>query len=857
MTDVRDITPAPLPEQGRGRGFIASASTVALDNVRDVTKLARVRQSWQKDAWTFAKEIAEASYVKEFTGDVLSRLRLFAAEQDDPESEPTPTENPIVIQAVRELDEGEAGLTGIQRDFAVNLLVAGECFLIGQPNNRDTEWDIYSVSEVVPDRQGKLRLRMDPRRTSASDLEDLHPGSFVMRIWRRDAEYSRLAESHFRALLDTFESLIIEERAARALARSRMATAGILLLPDEAFPPTPPGQDPHQDPIQQRLERLIIAAIQDEGQPSAVVPLVLRLASQYIEKVRHVTFDRKEDDKRIERVQSLLRRVAQGLPIPPEIILGTASLNHWSSWAVDESVWKHHMEPLAIMLADALTARYLRPLLEESGMSREEAKRFRVWYDSTKVVTKPDQSIAADTGHNLGILSDEAWLQAHGFSEDDRATFYELLRRIAYKIGDPATFLQTAKPTDLTPDEAAALGVGGGGPAAELPGPPDPNDPFAPNGSSSPAPASYGPPSSGPPTTPRNGRSGPPTQITAAATADSLESLGQRLYTIDAALAGRLVAAADTTLRSAVSKAGSRIRQAAKRDQSVTAALKQVAHYDVPRTIGPTLVASLGLSERDLVEDTIDGLRDRFLSWTARSQAQATAAIRSHLPASELDQLALDQRADRDAAWDWFRSALIARTIDSFYEPGHAPDAEPDGIGEHDDTVTIPFDLVREALARAGGADEVAITASAPGELERLDSLVAALPRIIPRLRRWGMSLGRRITQALERVGIAASEHEWVYGEMPRRTFPPHKALDGIRFADWESEPLATTEKEFPYVPYYFPGDHRGCACATKARLHWLPGRDSEPTFTPAAVQASGELVQSPHDEQPDEPEEA
>lgn len=1203
MTDViytpGDILPAPLAHEER-RGFLASAQTISMANVRDIHLLARTRQAWQKDATAMSYEVTELGYIGSFVGDALSRLRIFAAEQPDPESEPSITKHEGALTAVRELDESDVSMGGLLRTFGTNITYTGEVFLIGLPEYGGTSWDMYSVGEVQANPStGKIRILPAPLRSNSAISApanqqgiELDPRAFILRIWQRDWQFGKLATSHVRTCLDILESILIEERTARAISRSRMASAGILFLPEEAFPgPIDPTQDSSRDPVQQQLERLMLAALADEGAASSVVPLVMRMASQYIQHVTHLTFDRTEDIKRIDRMDHLLRRFAQGMPVPPEILLGTGDVSHWcmdettevltrggwrgpdnfcvgdecltldhntgltrwepstdmylanvidepmlsiegrfhsslttldhswpilrvrgqekrwerewvksrdfatmaanrasgsqlpvkvlrgasssavpsvtkyddalvelvgwmftegglhyrdgatlphqvsiyqshvanadncsrirraltalygppktegkvghptkeemtvpswrevqegdrtrfplnqaawlpivehcphrvvtnefvdaltepqlllfletavrgdghrmagktrcigqqdparldaveraaillgyathrwstwhdgfhrhlqhyvtiserveyrphagtvqevpytgriwcptvppthsvlarrngkvfytgqTAWQVDESCWKNHLEPLAIMFCDALTRRYLRPFLEESGMSTEEARTYRVWYDASKVTARPDMREDADKGLDFGIVSTAAWLKAHNFSPEDQAGMLELLRRIAFRSGDAATFLQTAQPGELPKDIEEALGVdqpGGliGAEAQQKVAEQQATDVQTQMGIEGQAqqleagPVQPGPPKGGPPNAakgpsgPKPGktvkqRSAPRKPVTASASpdADVLVVLSEKLATIDASLADRVLVAADTTLRHATERAGARIRQAAKRDKAVVAALEGVDNAAVASTLSPSVVASLSLTERELVEDTIGAFGPRFLAWTSRAQDQARKVAADVLGDDASEQLALDQRADREAAWAWLEAALVEQAVDHFYTPGHL-----EVEGETDDTLILPYDIVREALARAGGADDAPSQAGvvAAGRLHRLAS----------HLKRLGLAAGHRMEDFLSRAGVVEASKEWVYGRVPRSTFQPHEDLDGTLFTTWDDEALAWDEKTFPYVSHLHPADHGGCRCGVRREWEWLRGAE-------------------------------
>lgn len=86
---------------------------------------------------------------------------------------------------------------------------------------------------------------------------------------------------------------------------------------------------------------------------------------------------------------------------------------------IEESLYKSHIEPMTLLIVDALTTGFLRPALIGNGVPEDVAKRITIWYDPSSITAKPSKSEAANFGIENRLVSPSAWRAAHGFSETD------------------------------------------------------------------------------------------------------------------------------------------------------------------------------------------------------------------------------------------------------------------------------------------------------------------------------------------------------------------------------------------------------------------------------------------------------
>jgi len=175
--------------------------------------------------------------------------------------------------------------------------------------------------------------------------------------------------------------------------------------------------------------------IKDEDSASAVVPLIIRGPAELGDKIKQFKFERSFDPALAQRADRVLERIMQGLDVPKDVVSGLANVKYSNALQIDESLYKAHIEPLMLLIVDALTVMYLRPYLIANGYPEEEVKNVCIWYDPSQVATRNDRAADADSGFEKMAISYNTWRRAHGFSEADAPTSNEMALRLAMEKG--------------------------------------------------------------------------------------------------------------------------------------------------------------------------------------------------------------------------------------------------------------------------------------------------------------------------------------------------------------------------------------------------------------------------------------
>jgi len=445
--------------------------------------------SWQAEAWEYYDAIGEIKYAFNLVASVVSRIRIYAASVDDPSQAPISVHESRVIdgalasaaeRALSRLNSAYGGQAGLLKDAALNLSVSGECYLVQMParpgSGTPESWDIRSVDEVLTDSKGGYNVigRREQSQGGGNSfaVTRLSNKAFVGRIWRSHPRFSDEADSSLRGLLDLCAELLLLNRTFRATARSRL-NAGALYLPDGLS--VAAGGDPDypydsedgigtgftpeeaEDEFEEQLIDAMTTPIRDEESASAVVPLIIRGPAELGDKIKQFKFERSFDPALAERSDRVLERILQGLDVPKDVVTGLANVKYSNALQIDEALYKAHIEPMMLLICDAITVVYLRPYLLANGYSQSEVDRIVVWYDPSAVSTRNDRAADADAGYDRMAVSSDTWRRAHGFSDQDAPTPTELALRMLTEKGVITPELTEAMLNAIAPDVMNAV----------------------------------------------------------------------------------------------------------------------------------------------------------------------------------------------------------------------------------------------------------------------------------------------------------------------------------------------------------------------------------------------------------------
>lgn len=789
----------------------------------------------QRNAWSMYRDVPEIKELMLWRGNQVAKLRLYAActPQSDPDGDPVPLTDEdsgvdeaiiaVASQVVRDLKSSYGGKSELLRRTEINLEVAGELYLVGfgerppDPTNVESmgsaaEWIAVSMSEILykpgtGDNPGVWSVKQS-KKDKVGRVLDPTKGDDLFRIWMPDAEWGTHPDNALMGALALLDMLSVLNAQMMAVARSRIP-AGILVVPNElivevaaaAAANATEGQEALAQKFMDDLVSAITAAVTDPSDVATLAPMVVRGPKEHLgaDVFRWMDISRKPDEHLDKQADNILTRVFRGLDAPVELIEGHKNTTFRNAQQIDQDTFEDYMEPRAVLVCDAFTSGYFRPMLAKRlaeaslQITLEELERMFMWYDPQDLISQPDPSMAANDGHDRGTISDAAWRRHRGFDEADKAEPLELLIRAALRRGGIALNVTNALFEALDADIVLPTPAGGTSPS-------DGND-------SAPADtASFT----------RDDKLvmlakmilGPDAEqaviearaITAAPPAKPPRNPGHDLVDIDREFRTRVLIAADQAVGRALERAGNRLK--GNTTLGIREVVKNVpAHLRIAR-IGPTMLADAGINADTLLDGAFDDLEAQFMQWGAQAQSDAIELVNrivGGFTQSQRDTLGLRLSESLDESWSWIKGALTSLAQARMFDPTPAAT-----LGEFDPSLRVPPGLVRQAAARAGGA--AGITTGGSGEA--WVSLVDAGTRPAG-----GIATGEILRGAMSDAGATIEGWQWDYGAAQRhRPFEPHAALSGVTFVNYD-DPAVANYGGWPEFSFYMPGDHDGCMC--------------------------------------------
>lgn len=795
-----------------------TAAGARLDLTSPAATMVR-RREWQESAWGYRDTVPELRFACGFVANALGRLRIFAAENQPRGEDPIPLSRDgsttsgisertqqAAIDAVERLDLDSRGSSMLAR-LGENLEVAAEAYLLGEPDpNSPTgeTWSVRSVTEIRVDASGKVTLVEPGSSNRGVAPRELRPDECeLLRIWRPHPQYYEWPDSELSALLDTAEELRLYDRLLRGAARSRISSGQLLFIPEELsltragqapVASDVAGTDEDDDPFMAELVAGMLEPISAEDAPEAVVPMLLRGPAMTgdrptMELMGTVNIGREDPAEILAKRDAAALKLGRGINLPPEVLSGLGDSNHWSAWSIDANTCKNHVEPRAEIMCDALTAAYLRPMLLEMGCPPDEVRRVVLWFDPAELVQNPNRGQDARDGHASMVLSDDALARTLGFADADRPTVQErVFRAIEQRRLDPGQIPVMLMAAGVAANDPLMVAAQAAAAAAArqqqtAQGGPQVIDQAPDDGPTQSAPAPVRPIPSAPPAISASAR--PPRYRVQT-------DLCRELAQLDALLTTSLLAHADATVGRAVERTANRIRARAVKDRELAAAFKGRPAAMVVAELGSR---ALDYQDAKDLDDAADSFESVWLASVNAAAAQVSALSGEMLGVPSDRRLTEQLTAQSRTAWQWLKQQIqriVQRTL--YGGPlDTVPGEQPSG--------PVPASVIRGALAIAGG-----LPADSPGVSD--DGSVRSTDRPLQ-----GLATGHTATSWREDRGAVELGYEWQYYGLQRHSFPPHRALSGRRFADWQDAVLETRAGDEWIGSHYHPGDHNGCLC--------------------------------------------
>lgn len=388
----------------------------------DIPGLGPGTAGWEVEATQFYDIVPELRYGISWIAQSASRARLIVAkEPEHPGADPIPVDEDHIASApLYELAPTLPEQATFIESLVTLLKLVGRWRLIGFdcPLTGRRRWCVLSEREYT-------EIGSDVSFRHPDTCEEIRlPRSSVWSIpmWKAHPVWSHLPDSPVRSLIDTLHELTDLSGHVQTAARSRLAGAGMLLMPS-SLKPVAPGQStgvnpPKGDPAMRALMRTAQASLRNPQDVSRHLPVIFQGQQDALNAVRHLNLNTPFDERVDELRRSAVRRIAIGLDIPPEVIVGMGELNHWTAYQVSADAQKINIAPTLQFVCQQLTRKYLRPALKALGVP--DYHQYMVWYDDTAMALSPNRAPEAMEAYNIGLINGDAARSVLGFGPADK-----------------------------------------------------------------------------------------------------------------------------------------------------------------------------------------------------------------------------------------------------------------------------------------------------------------------------------------------------------------------------------------------------------------------------------------------------
>jgi hypothetical protein len=426
-----------VPNQREARKTqAASALTAAAFNVRALregrTRITPGNSAWQDELWGYYDTLGEFFISVTWRAYMISRVRLRAGRLKSGSDEPEIMDKGPAADLVNTFAGGTIGQVSLLRKLSVLLDVPAEAWLVGETRNGKEVWRIHSNDEIQRRGQDEFQI-VDDRSTEGNVYwRTLGSDSMITRIWRPSDRFNYLARSPAFSARSSMRELELVNRHIVAQYLSRLASAGVVMFPDEmTFPVRDEFMDA-PDPFVREWIETAAEAIRTPGSASAVIPMPFRVPAEYVDKIKHIDFTVKLDDKIIEKRDSARKQLTTFLNVPTDLLFGAGDVNHWGLWQLEESAIKTYISGDVELMMDGFTRGYMTPYLQAQNVP--DADQYVFWYDASELMVRPDKSQGAKDAYDRMEISGKALRRESGFDEDDAPTDEELGKMVLRKL---------------------------------------------------------------------------------------------------------------------------------------------------------------------------------------------------------------------------------------------------------------------------------------------------------------------------------------------------------------------------------------------------------------------------------------
>lgn len=405
----------------------------------DNSTINRLGLPWQNRSLEYLKLIPELNFCSRFYAKMLAKLRIFPGTMDAA-GHITPIESGPPVEELARIQDAGGGRSQLQAAYGRLMFAPGEGYLFCPDYGSEEEKWLFVWKD-------ELRITDDEivwwqYSGGASARTFTNGGNAVAyRMWLPSPGRSGEAESPVQAIVEggIAEELIELSAAARSTSVSRLLNGAVKIPSELSFGPIDAvgDEDPENNPFMQAMIETVTARKENPGSAAAASPIFIDGAAEFLKDVTWIPLHDPQNDYMEQGLRKeCIERIARGLDMPPEWLLGMGQANHWSSRQILSDMWPSHGEPIGQQWCNDLNLVYLRPALKARGY--EGWQDVVIGKDASEIVVNPNQADDANAAHDRITISDKAYRQKLNFKEDDAPDKDEYQLRMAIKMRDQA-----------------------------------------------------------------------------------------------------------------------------------------------------------------------------------------------------------------------------------------------------------------------------------------------------------------------------------------------------------------------------------------------------------------------------------
>lgn len=416
----------------RPKGSARQAITAASQPIEDPAKAFRssmaggARDDWQQVAWDMLDTVGELRYYVGWRASSCSRVRLIASDIDPDTGLPTgSTDNARVQEIVKAIAGGPLGQAQLVKRAVECLTVPGEVWIAILVRPEGEMWVPLTRDEI------KTNARTVTVELPTGEHHDMNLSTdSIFRVWNPRPRRAIEADSPVRATLDSLREIVRTTKTISNASKSRLIGNGVVFVPHEMSLPAMnapvagnrPGDSmpamtgaPAVQQLQELLFQVAQTAYDDEDSMAALIPMFAGVPGEQVKNVSHLKFDNSVTDIAIKTRNDAIARLAMGLDVSPERLLGLGSnSNHWTAWEIADEDVRLHIVPPVETLCQAIYEQVLKVVLEREGI---DPTQYTMWYDTSALTADPDKTDEATNAFDRGAITAEAYREFLGLGD--------------------------------------------------------------------------------------------------------------------------------------------------------------------------------------------------------------------------------------------------------------------------------------------------------------------------------------------------------------------------------------------------------------------------------------------------------